>query len=359
MKKISLIAGLLVLFWACDQNYIDDIETVDPGEDMEAPEVTINSPVEGAQIRVVEDVTSITIDLEVTDDIEIENVILLFNGEEIARFDDFPDFRRALKQYRFEEVPNGEHTLTVIATDSSGKTTEESVSFEKIEPYRPVYENEVFYVNFDGDFTELVTIQSPEVNGNPGFADGKIGRAYRGSSSGYLMYEAEHLQNEEFSAVFWYKTNADPNRAGLLVMGPPDEANPGSANNRTRGFRFFREAGGDNQRFKLNVGNGSGENWFDGGPAADIDPSSDEWAHLAITIGSTNCTVYINGEVVSTGEFPGIDWEGCDILSVGSGAPRFIGWGHLSTQSLMDELRIFDVVLTQEEIQDIMEAERQ
>ncbi len=359
MKKISIIACLLALFWACDQNYIDDIEAVEPDEDTEAPEVTINSPVEGTQIRVVEDVTAINIDIEVTDDIELEIIVIQFNGEEIARFEDFPDYRRALKQYRFEEVPNGEHTLSVIATDASGKTSEESVSFVKIEPYRPVYDNEVFYVNFDGDFTELVTIQSPEVNGNPGFADGKIGRAYRGSSNGYLMYEAEHLQSEEFSAVFWYKTNADPDRAGLLVMGPPDEANPGSANNRNSGFRFFREAAGPNQRFKLNVGNGSGENWFDGGAAADIDPSVDEWAHLAITITSNTCTVYIDGEVVSTGEFPGIDWEGCDLLSVGSGAPRFIGWNHLSTQSLMDELRIFDRALGQEEIQSIMEAERQ
>jgi hypothetical protein len=38
-----------------------------------------------------------------------------------------------------------------------------------------------------------------------------------------------------------------------------------------------------------------------------------------------------------------------------SGAPRFTEWGHLSDLSYLDELYFFDVALTQEEIQTIME----
>lgn len=359
MKKFNsiLFIGLICMAFGCTEGYIDDIEFVEPGPDEEAPEVTINYPSEGTLIRVTEDVTSIEVDLEVRDDIEIESIVVELNGEEIARFEDFPDYRRALKKFEYDNITNGEHTLTVTATDASGKTTSESVNFEKVEPYRPVYDNEVFYVPFDGDYMELVRIQTPEVNGSPAFADGKVGRAYAGANDAYLTYSTEGLRNPEFSAVFWYNVNATPDRAGLLVMGPPDPNNPDNMNNRNSGFRLFRENAGGMQRIKLNVGNGSGENWFDGGDAADIDPAAGEWAHIAFTISGTRCAVYINGQVVSEGEFPGIDWEGCDILSVGSGAPRFTEWNHLSTSSLMDELRIFERALTQAEIQSIIAAE--
>lgn len=349
---IALCATFII--GACTDGYIDEIQAVDPGPDQNPPVVTINYPSEGTQIRVVEDITDIDIDMVVTDDIEIESIVVSLNGTEIGRFTDFRDYRRALTTFNFDEVTNGEHTLTVVATDLSGKSTTESVTFEKIEPYRPVYDNEIFYVPFDGDFVELVSISSPAVSGSPTFAQGISGRAYAGASGAYLRYNAEELQNNEFSAAFWYRVNASPDRAGLLVMGPPDTNNPNAQNNRTKGFRLFRENAGGMQRVKLNVGNGSSDNWFDGGAAADIDPAANEWAHIAFTISGSRCAVYINGEIVSQGDFPGIDWEGCDILSVGSGAPRFTEWGHLSTASLMDELRIFDRALSQEEIRTLI-----
>ncbi|MFC4870904.1 LamG-like jellyroll fold domain-containing protein [Negadavirga shengliensis] len=360
MKKLSIILfiGLIWMAFGCAEGYIDDIAFVEPGPDEAAPEVTINYPSEGTLIRVTEDVTSMEVDLEVRDDIEIQSIVVELNGEEIARFEDFPDYRRALKKFEYDNVTNGQHTLTVTATDLSGKTTSETVNFEKVEPYRPVYDNEVFYVPFDGDFMELVRIQNPEVSGSPGFTNGVVGRAYAGANNAYLTYNTNGLRNQEFSAVFWYRVNATPDRAGLLVMGPPDTNNPNAMNNRSKGFRLFRESAGPMQRVKLNVGNGSGDNWFDGGEAADINPAAGEWAHIAFTISGSSCAVYINGEVVSQGAFSGIDWEGCDILTVGSGAPRFTEWGHLSTSSLMDELRIFDRALSQDEIQSIMAAER-
>ncbi|MEX2566973.1 MAG: LamG-like jellyroll fold domain-containing protein [Cyclobacteriaceae bacterium] len=358
MKKITFILiGVIGFNWSCTERYIDDIELVEPGQDTEAPEVIVNFPVEGTQIRVTEEVTSIEIDIEVVDDIEIQTIVLELDGNEIARFDDFKDYRRALEVFEFDNVTNGEHTLEVTATDMAGKSTTTAVEFEKIEPYRPMYDDEIFYVPFDGDYTELVNIETPDISGSPGFANGLVGRAYYGADNAYLTYGTENLRNVAFSAVFWYNVNASPDRAGLLVMGPPDEASPDAMNNRTAGFRLFREAAGDMQRIKLNVGNGSGENWFDGAAAADIDPSAGAWSHIAFTISESRCVVYINGEVVSQGEFPGIDWTGCDLLSVGSGAPRFTGWGHLSTSSLMDELRIFDKALSQEEIVQIMNDE--
>jgi len=153
----------------------------------------------------------------------------------------------------------------------------------------------------------------------------------------------------------WYKLNATPDRGGILVMGPPDPDHPDAMNLRTNGFRFFREPGADgNQRFKLNVGIGTGETWVDGGTAADVDPTTGEWIYLAFTISPTKAIVYINGEVVKESDITGIDWTGCDLLSIMSGAPRFTEWGHKSDLSYLDDLHLYNKVLTQEEIQSMM-----
>lgn len=222
-----------------------------------------------------------------------------------------------------------------------------------------IYDGQILYMPFDGTYEEAVSGENATVVGTPGFAGEAVegSDAYAGAADSYLTFPGGGLHAGAFTASFWLKVNAVPDRAGVLVMGPPDPNLPATPNNRTAGFRFFRENANGMQRFKLNVGNGDGDNWFDGGAAADVDPASDEWVHFAFTIGESEVTVYIGGEVVSQGTFPGISWEGTDILSIMSGAPRFTEWGHLSDESYMDELRIFNKVLSQNEIQAIIEAE--
>ena len=212
---------------------------------------------------------------------------------------------------------------------------------------------QTLYLPFDGSYTDAVTGTEATVVGTPGFAGTAVEGtdAYEGAAESYLTFPADGLTSETFSASFFLNINEVPDRAGILVMGPPDPNNTETPNNRTSGFRFFRENASGMQRFKLNVGNGTADSWFDGGENADVDPAADEWVHFAFTISDTEAIVYINGEVVSQGTFDGISWEGVDVLSIMSGAPRFMEWGHLSDQSYMDELRLFNRVLTPEEVQ--------
>lgn len=361
IKYLLSILSLFILFYSCNDG-IDPISYVDPGPDEMAPSVTIKYPQEGTQIRVLEEVTSIKIEFQVVDDIEIGEVVLLMDGDQIASFSDFKDYRRAIDEFTYDNVTNGEHQLTVKATDLSGKSTEKMVTFEKVSPYEPLYEGEILYMPFNGDYIDLINLQPATVVGNPGFAgesvimgDGE--NAYAGAEGSYLTLPGENYQSETFSAVFWMKVNAMPDRAGVLVMGPPDPNNPDNMNNRKSGFRFFRENAGGMQRFKLNVGNGEADTWFDGGAAADVDPAQDEWVHMAFTIDADKASVYIDGQLVKEGEFAGVDWTGCDVLSIMSGAPRFVQWGHLSDQSYMDELRLFNRSLSEQEIRDIIAVE--
>ncbi len=359
INKFFLFLMLTGVVFSC-RDGIDPISAVDAGPDQGNPEVTISFPLDGSVIQVLEAVTSVNIKFEATDDIELAEVIIDYDGAQIAKFTEFLDYRRYIDEYLYDQVMDGTHTITITATDKNSKSGSASVTFTKEPAYTPLYDGEVLYMPFDGDFIDLVSIKQPTVVGSPGFAgESVVGLdAYKGGADSYLTFPTDGLINNELSAVFWMKVNATPDRAGVLVIGPPDEANPDAANNRVSGFRFFRENAGGLQRFKLNAGNGTADSWFDGGEAADVTPDTDEWHHFAFTISDDYVAVYIDGEIVKDGAFDGIDWTNCDVLSIMSGAPRFTGWGHLSDQSFMDELRIFNRELSQSEIQGIINTER-
>lgn len=359
--KTCIAALVLTWFMACDQG-IDAITFVDPGADASAPQVTINYPLEGTTIKVLEAVTSITVDFEVTDDIEVTKIDALIDGKNIGSLSSFKDYRRVLvDDITYDNLRDGNHEFTVNATDIDGKTSSTTVNFIKEPAYVPLYAGEVLYMPFDGDYFDLVGLRPAVQVGTPGFTgEGFVGLdAYAGAADSHLEFSTEGMLSDEFSAVFWYKVNADPDRAGVLVIGPPDTEQagfPDTQNLRTSGFRFFRENAGGEQRFKLNVGSGAGDSWFDGGEAADI-PADAGWTHMAFTISQSRATVYINGEIVSQGDFDGVDWSDCDLLSIMSGTPRFTQWNHLADLSSMDELRMFNRELSQGEIQNIMTVE--
>lgn len=324
---------------------------------LDGPIVTLNfpSPSGSTVIQSVEPITSITIDFSVEDDIAIASIVVQMDGAEIANMTDFADPQMVVvDDLVYDNVDTGNHTVTIIATDSDNNTETVTTSFlkEDAPPYEAIL-GEVLYMSFDGNYTDQVSNTDATAVGTPGFAgQAKVGTdSYAGATDSYLTFPTTGLLGSEFSASFWLNINNVPDRAGILVIGPPDTANPNAQNNRTSGFRFFRENGANgDQRFKLNVGNGTADSWFDGGAAADVTPNTGEWTNFAFTISGTECVVYINGEVVKQGSFSGVDWTGCDVLSIMSGAPRFTGWSHFSDLSYMDELRIYDTALTQEQV---------
>lgn len=361
MKTLKLIfVSALALFFvnACDQQYIDDISKVEPGDDESAPEVVINFPPEGYELQTNDAVASITFDFEVRDDIEIGSVVLELDGTEIASFSEFKDYRVFMQEFTYDEVSTGSHIFSVRATDLQGTTTIVRVNFKKSPPYVPEYEGEIFYMPFNNEYREMNSLELATVVGNPGFDEGiQGGTAYAGATDAYLTFPVSVLDGATaVTASFWLKIDDSADRAGILVVSPPADNN----NDRTKGFRFFREAsnGGASQRFKLNVGTGDSDAWFDGGEAADVTPNTGDWVHFAFSISENYAVVYINGQPVSQGALDGIDWTDCEVISIMSGEPYWTEWGHLSDGSLMDELRIFNKALTQEEIQTIMLKEQ-
>lgn len=343
-----ILLGFIAVFVAvsCYEG-IDPISRVEPGADLTAPVIKIISPAEGYQIKVPDLVSSITIDFEVTDDIELGTVVVKINGAVIGTFNEFKDYRRLVNQVVFNNVVIGAHVIEITATDLEGKSTTVKRNFEKVSPYNKKYDGEIFYMPFDGDYMEMISFNTAAKVGNPGFAgQGVVGEnAYKGAKDAYLTFPVAGLKNNSFSGAFWYKVNANPSRSGILTVGA-------TADNRNQGFRLFREGGNTSQTIKLNVGTGAGESWNDGGA---INPAAGEWVHIAFTISPTKSVIYFNGAEIRTATLTNmIDWTGCENLVIGSGGPTFSYWDHFSDHSFIDELRFFNKELTRDEIQQII-----
>lgn len=355
--SISIIA---IFVMACESG-IDPITPVNPGPDETPPVVTINYPTEGLKLSFLDQpISTINFDFEVSDDIELASISLNLNGEEIGKFEQFKDYRKAFINYTYDNLTDREHLLTVNAVDLSGKQTSQSVNFTKVSTYEPEYDGEIFYMSFNDNFTELIGKTDLTVVGGPGFATGKVGRAYAGVQNGYLTFNLSDLQEalgSDFSVGFWYKlasnTAAPDDRAGIIIIGPPRVAGSPNEPNMSAGFRLFREGSVTNQRIKGNVGNGTGSVWLDDAKA-DLDPAAGAWKYITLTITTGKAILYIDGTEAATNNLSQISWNGCDIMTIGSGGPRFTEWNHFSDRSQIDELRLFNKALTPEEIQAII-----
>ncbi len=333
-------------------NDLDSIKKVAPGEDTAAPEVTIQYPSEGTVLRVVEDVTDININCDVTDDIELKKIEVALDGTSIKTVETFTDYRRDNVRFNYDKITSGDHTLSVTAEDLTGKKTTQTVNFSKAEPYRPKFDGEVMYFPFDGSYIELISVTEATAVGSPSFGgEAKMGlNSYVAAENSYITFPASRITaNKTCSFTFWYKLNMTPDRGSLLVLGDNDQ---GPTQERSHGFRIFREAAGVDQKVKANVGTGSSDSWCDG-----ITLSNSEWKFIAVVISETQVSLYCDAELIASASLPeAIDWTNCNELTVLSGGQSFSYWGHAHDASMMDELRGFNKALSLEEIQAIMAA---
>jgi hypothetical protein len=352
---------LMVVITASCNKGLDPITPISPKADEDVPEIVIEFPTEGKVIRSTEEIGTAIFELVASDDIELKSVIVQLDGTEIGNYSSFKDYRKAAINLEYNNLLDGTHTLTATVTDLTGKSAAATVNFKKITA--PVYvplDGEILYLPFEDEFLEIISGEVISPVGAPGFAEGKVGSAYAGATDAYLSFPTtEIIKTANISATFWMKINTTPDRAGILTVSREDLANagyPAIQNNRTSGFRFFREGSATSQQFKVNVGlGGTNESWNDGGS---IDPSTGEWVHLAFTISDTASTIYINGEVARVAAMLNpIDWTGCDQISIMTGVPRFTEWNHFSDLSLLDELHIFNRVITAAEVQSLYTVE--
>lgn len=358
LKYIGL-TFMAILFFGCQ-----DLER--PGFSdfaYDGPIITLSNPAPSGSTVVSssEPIASITIKFQVEDDLGIANIVVKVNDTEIANMSDFDNNRLVIvEDLIYDNLTTGSHTLSIIATDTDGVVITETAMFEKIDaiPYTPMFDGEMFYMSFNGDYSEVISgIGATEV-GSPGFTDDAVSgsNAYDGAAESYLTFPSSGLAlGNEFSATFWVKIDPSDTRAGILNITPKDPSGP---SDKPSGFGLIREGDANAQKFILLVGNGTNSTWLNPGLPATIDPTLDKWVHFGITISESNLAMYMDGELVGEAGFTGIDWTGVGDLSIMSGNPNFSGWDHKTEKGQMDELRLYNKALTESDIQSVMLKEQ-
>lgn len=368
-KYLFAVAAFATVIASCDEG-IDPITAVPPGDDTASPTVNITYPAEGTLIRVKEEVTPIDIRFEVVDDIEIQSISVQLDGNSIAEYSDFKDYRRALQSYRYESLTNGPHTLTITATDLSGKSTSQEVTFEKVEPYQPIYDGEIFYMPLDDEVLELISITQGTVAGSPSFVPGKVGKALRfdATNKAYMLFPSDAVSAvNSFSVSFWthpefVDSDNDGGIDGILGL-----ANFSNITGFWGNLDWFVENGSNPSAalIKAHITNGNGgETWME---VPGVTNFFGAWTHHVLTYDATaeEFVYYIDAVPVAT---VAAGWDGPlafanggpmvfgtvhfmtnPSLTTGSGAQ---GWASYLTGSL-DEIRIFEKGLSQAEVEQI------
>lgn len=347
--KYLFVCSLVTLLAVACNKGLDDIIPVGQGDDVDAPTVVINYPVEGKPFVSPEDPGTITFKVLAVDDIELKSVTIRLDGVEIAYYTTFKDYRRLDLNLPYE-LSAGNHTLTAIVYDKLDQSDEATVNFQKITA--PVYtplEGEVAYFPLDGYYLDLISGSGLTVTGAPSFATGKLLDGYAGAADSYVEFPATGLLGDEFGVAFWYKLTATPQRAGIMAISPEGDS-------RNYGFRFARENSGNFQNLFVNYGDGATEVWINPFYQATEDGN---WMHIAITIDAVGSKYYINGELVLENPHEGkIDWTGCNSLSIASGMPNFVYWEHFSDLSMYDEIHLFNKAISVETIQGLYNVKK-
>ncbi|HRO48003.1 LamG-like jellyroll fold domain-containing protein [Agriterribacter sp.] len=356
MKSIFnyIITGIVLSlsFIACKKGYIDPISKVAVGNDEQAPTVEIVSPSADIQYPAITEAANFDFKFNVSDDIELSKVDISLDGNLLESYTSFIDYRGISGSYTYADLGLGAHTFEVVATDLSGKSTTKSFAFN-ITKYNKVLESETLYVPFNpgGDYKDLISFVSPAVTGSPGTTGatgGHNGAAYQGAADAYLSFPIAGLYgtNNEMSFSFWYKLNNVPDRSGLVVIGNDDDVDT-----RNQGFRLFRENA--DQSMTINVGTGAADSWIGAGSQTS---GIGVWKFITVTISSAETKIYVDGVQKAAGTYTSaMDLTGCTSLVLGSGGPTFAYWDHKSDLSLYDEFRVFNTVLTPDDIQLLMQ----
>src|SRR5690606_1386745 len=303
-KYLIVVAAVAAVIAACNEG-IDPISAVPPGDDTTSPTVNITYPGEGTLIRVKEEVTPIDIRFEVVDDIEIQSISVQLDGTSIAEYNEFKDYRRALESYMYESLTNGPHTLTITATDLSGKSTSEEVTFEKVEPYQAAYDGEIFYMPFDDEVLELISITTGTVEGSTSYVPGKVGKAVRldAANKSYILFPSDAVSAvNAFSVSFWthpefIDSNSDGGIDGILGL-----VNFSNVSGFWGNLDWFVENGSNPSAalIKAHVTNGNGgETWIE---VPGVTNFFGEWTHHVLTYDATaeEFVYYIDAVPVAT-----------------------------------------------------------
>lgn len=123
LKNLPLILALFAILALVSSSCTED-------GDINDPVVTLSSPNEGDSFAAMDEIAIVG---RATDDVGLQTLNISSNlgvNEDITTFDDATDFPFNINLTLDEGTPEGEYTITLTATDTSGNTDEVEVNVQ-------------------------------------------------------------------------------------------------------------------------------------------------------------------------------------------------------------------------------------
>ncbi len=282
--------------------------------------------------------------------------LAMVEGEDTIKVTDFMNPSITEKAFSLGKKSAGLYTYKAVAVDSTGLEQTLNIPVTISEVKEPGL---VFHVNFDGGSpNDLIAGLPATTTGTPSFGTDKAGIAnntYQGAASSYYLYDISTAEwkDQDLTISFYYKNanQASSGRAGIVTLWDGTDGLNGIATLR-------RDYG-----YSSNWGTEAGDTWAGstsknsaGGSTIVNDiPYSNEWQLVTYTVGNNVLKVYVDGVLSVTNNLTSpISWAGVNELSIGSGLPNYDRFSYATTLGQIDDVRIYDSALTQDQIKELM-----
>ena len=307
MRISKYLAVLVIMTLACNDGYIDDINAVEPGPDQDPPTISITSLTDTVAMPFTQVESDLEITFSVSDDIELGNVTVSFNGTNVGSYDAFIDYRNLRETIIIESVAVGNYSVEITATDLTGKQVSETVDFLLTNQYFPL-EGEIFYMPFEGEeFEDIISETFASPSGDPGFVDGVFGEAveFNAENRSYLIFPAneEIAGLESFTLSFWtFADFIDADENGQIdgILGLVNLSNSNLFWGNIDVFVENNSNPVDGADMRLHVTNDDSETWI--ANVNDQPNIFNRWSHHVLSYDNEArlFRYYINGEVMTT-----------------------------------------------------------
>lgn len=178
-----------------------------------------------------------------------------------------------------------------------------------------------------------------DIEGSPGWVNGKFGKAldFDGSGDHVIIPDSNSLELAELTLAAWVYLRSYPEDARIIsqeVDGDPYST-----------YSIMMSGGGYTKlEFRIALDNSRKR------IPTNADVPLNEWTHVAATYDGSDAVVYINGQIDKEEAHSGV------LLATDN--PVYLGgsefWDPRLFDGLMDDAVIFNVALSQEDIQDLM-----
>jgi hypothetical protein len=282
---------------------------------------------------------SIVVSATATDAVSTPRVQFKLDGQPLGNAITAPPYSIT---WQSTTTSNGVHTLSALATDLAGNSTERSVSVT-VSNSAPAPAGLVAAYGFD-EAAGIVQVTDASGRGNTGTISGatrttagKIGGAlsFNGTNAWVTVKDAASLDlTTGMTIEAWVKPSALAGWRSVVLK----EATGGLAYALYSGNNAGRPAG------YVHISN-------DVAAPGTADMVANVWTHLAVTYDGTTLRLFVNGVRVRSQSAPGAAMTTGGALRIGGNSV----WGEYF-KGLIDEVRIYNRALTGSEIQADMTA---